>query len=36
MIVVPCTTIDRGPPWHAPGTLGERRGVAMCEQIIDL
>jgi mRNA interferase MazF len=33
IIVVPCTTTDRGLPWHPPVTLGDRRGVAMCEQI---
>lgn len=32
-IVVPCTTTDRGLPFHPPVSLAGRTGVAMCEQV---
>ena len=33
VLVVPCTTTDRGLPFHPPVTLAGRTGVAMCDQI---
>lgn len=32
-IVIPCTRTDRGLPWQPGITLGDNRGVAMCDQI---
>lgn len=31
--VVPCTTTDRGLPFHPPVTSLERRTFAMCDQV---
>lgn len=32
-IVVPCTSADRGLPFHPAINLDGRRGVAMCDQV---
>lgn len=32
-LVVPCTQTDRDLPWHPQVTLGDDRGVAMCDQV---
>lgn len=33
VVVVPCTTSDRGLPFHPAVNLAERPGFAMCDQL---
>lgn len=33
VIVVPCTSTDRGLPWQPSIMLGGQPGVAMCDQV---